>query len=189
MLSCSRRDSVAIVDAPRSRRITLPPSGSGSPAGAIGPPLAEIDDLLQALVRVGQLAFVNQQTRFDLAVPHLVLNLIERHHDVLDTPDRRDAAPETRSSTRRGPRREPLPATSGRCCFETTIGTVAIAHAGAMGQQQVAIGQVRVGMKRDRRDLVVPLERRRGSTSRYPPGRARSRTPATAPARSRGRRT
>ena len=36
------------------------------PAGAIGPPLAEIDDLLQPLVRVRQLSFVNQQTGRDL---------------------------------------------------------------------------------------------------------------------------
>ena len=37
---------------------------------------------------------------------------------------------------------------------------VVVAHAGAVRQQDVLVGQVRVGVERDRRDLVLALERR-----------------------------
>src|SRR4029453_14037594 len=51
---------------------------------AIGPPLAEIHDLLEALVGVGQLTLMNQEPGTELASADALLNLIERHDDVLD---------------------------------------------------------------------------------------------------------
>ena len=62
----------------------LPPSGSGRPAGALRPPLAEVDDLLQPLVLIRQLPFVDQQAGLGLAVEHGLLNLVERDDDVLE---------------------------------------------------------------------------------------------------------
>ena len=47
-------------------------------AGALEPPLAEVDDLVQALGRVGQLSLVNQQPGIDATVLDRVLDLVER---------------------------------------------------------------------------------------------------------------
>ena len=64
--------------------MTLPPSGSGRPPVRSRPPLAEVDQSCAAFVLVGELPFVNQQAGLDLAVAHGLLDLVERHHDVLD---------------------------------------------------------------------------------------------------------
>ena len=105
MLSCSRRETFRITSGPRSRRITLPPSGKRQPARALVPPLAEVHDLLQAFVLVRQLPFVNQQARRHLAVPNRILDAIERHDDVVDVGIDRCAASETPSSARPESRR------------------------------------------------------------------------------------
>ena len=73
------RDTCSSTSGPRSRRMTLPPRGSGKPAGPLEPPFAQIDDLVQAVGRVGELPFVNQQPRVHAAFEHGAIDLIERH--------------------------------------------------------------------------------------------------------------
>ena len=43
------------------------------------PPLAQVDDPMQTRLRIGQLAFVNDQSRFVLALEHLRDDLVEGH--------------------------------------------------------------------------------------------------------------
>jgi hypothetical protein len=62
----------------------VPAERQRQPAGPIRPPLAEVHDLLQPFVRVGELTLVNQQSSRDGTFPNLVLDLIERHDDVVD---------------------------------------------------------------------------------------------------------
>src|SRR5439155_1803826 len=107
-------------------------------AGPRVPPLAEIDDFPQTLVRVRQLALMNQQARRHLAGMDLVLNLIERHDDMPD-----GWIEETECQERGGQ----LTGYRNRDALERrrTIAprdhhrTVALAHAGAVRQQHVAI--------------------------------------------------
>ena len=137
----------------------LPPSGSGRPAGALRPPLAQVDDLPQAVVGVRELPFVDQQAGVGLALQHEVLDLIERHDDVFEVglvePQRRYAVVSVpgiaivRPLTPRS--RRPVACDDDRA--------VVVAHAGAVRQQRVLVGEVRVGVKRDRGDLVLAVER------------------------------
>ena len=83
MLSCSRRDSREISSGPEVAANDVAAERQRQAVGALGPPLAEVDELPQALLLVGELAFVNQQPRLDLAVAHGLEDLVKRHHDVL----------------------------------------------------------------------------------------------------------
>src|SRR3982751_3744988 len=47
-------------------------------AGFLQPPCAHVGDEVKAFVLVGELAFVDQQTRIDIAALHRLLDLIER---------------------------------------------------------------------------------------------------------------
>ncbi len=121
--------------------------GQGQAAGSIRPPFSEIDDLLQALLGIGELSLVDQQAGSNPSSEDLVLNPIERDHDVLH---RRI------EEAQRQKRRRHFTGDRNANSFERrrTIvprnddGTVAIAHAGAVRQQEVAIGQMRVRVKR-----------------------------------------
>ena len=53
-------------------------------AGALGPPLAEVHDLPESLVGVGQLPFVDQQTGIRLPVENRLLDFVERNDDVFE---------------------------------------------------------------------------------------------------------
>ena len=75
-----RRDPVAAQVAPDH----VPPQGKRQAARTVGPPFAEINDLAQSLVCVGQLSFVNQKARRGRARVHTFLYLIEGHDRVLD---------------------------------------------------------------------------------------------------------
>jgi hypothetical protein len=83
----------AVVEHPRDLRdhlgAEIPPDHIAAErqwqsAGALGPPFAQIDDLLQALVLIRELALVNEQPGGDLAFTDRVLNAIERHDHVGD---------------------------------------------------------------------------------------------------------
>ena len=50
------------------------------------PPLAKIDNLLKTRMRIGQLSFVNDQTRIGAPVFHGVENLIELNDNVFEIP-------------------------------------------------------------------------------------------------------
>ena len=158
MLSWSSRDRVAIVCGAEIAADDVAAERQRQPAGAVRPPLAEIDDLLQALFGVRHLSFVDQQARRELAGVHPLLNLVERHDDVLD---RRVEQPQ-RQKCRRQFARAPRPARpssdDGPSCLRDDHRAVAVAHARAVRQQHVAIGQMRVGVERDRRDLVLAVE-------------------------------
>ena len=58
------------IAAERQRQATRP----------VEPPFAEVNDLLESLRSVGELAFVDQQPCVDDPVHHRLLNLIEGNH-------------------------------------------------------------------------------------------------------------
>ena len=59
--------TVGINCGPSSRRIALPPSGSGK-TSHLQPPLAEINNAVQSRFVVGQLAFMNDQSSLVFAL-------------------------------------------------------------------------------------------------------------------------
>ena len=65
---------------PRSLRTTLPPSGRGSPVCVV-PPLAEVDDLVQAALAVIELPLVDDQAGLDPSLGDGREDLVERHDD------------------------------------------------------------------------------------------------------------
>ena len=74
-----------------SLRMTLPPSGSGRPVVAL-PPLAEIEHQLEAIARVGELPFVNDEADIGRARLDRVENFVERHDDVFEVAREKAAA-------------------------------------------------------------------------------------------------
>ena len=78
MLSRRSRAISPMVSSPRSLRTTLPPSGSGQ-AGLAHPPLAEVDDLVEALVLVEELPLVDDQADVDLPLGDGREDLVEGH--------------------------------------------------------------------------------------------------------------
>ncbi len=136
----------------------LPPSGQRQAGGPLRPPLAEVDDLLQALVLIRQLPFVNEQPGFRLAVEDGLLNLVERNYDELEVGL---VEPQRQVGGRQRPRNRNAPPLDGRrsAGLRDDDRAVVVAHAGAMRQQRVLVGQVRVGMKGHGRDFVRAVER------------------------------
>ena len=87
--------------APRSRRATLTPSGSGSPVSS-SHHSPRSSDLLQPSAAVGQLALVDEQPRVGAAGLHLVDDLVERHLAVAEARRGTAAGRGTPSSARPG---------------------------------------------------------------------------------------
>ena len=162
---------------PRSRRTTLPPSGSGRPVSRM-PPGAEILPEVEPGVGVGELPFMDQQAR-PRRRPRstAVLDLVERHDHRVDVrlvelerqvgggeePRDGDLAPAERRARvgrRRLARHQPR--------------AVAVAHRGAGRQQGVPVRQVGVGVDRDRRDLELAAPGALVEASRYRSARGRS---------------
>ena len=129
------------------------------PAGVVGPPLPEVDDLLQPFLGIRQLPFVNQQPHVGLALEHSLLNLVERDDHILEVglvePQRQVGGGQRPRNGHAGAAdlaRSTLAAHDQR--------TVAITHAGAVRQQRVLVGEMGERMKRHRRHFIAPLERR-----------------------------
>ena len=85
MLSCSIFDTVANHLRAEIAADDVAAERQRQPAGALGPPLAEVDDLPQAVVLVRELPLVDQQPRVRLAVENRLLNLVERHDHELES--------------------------------------------------------------------------------------------------------
>ena len=127
-------------------------------AGPLRPPLAEVDDLLQALVLIRQLPFVDEQPGLGLAIEDGLLNLVERNHDVLEVGL---VEPQRQVRGRQRPRNRDAAPLDGRrsAGLRDDDRAVVVAHAGAVRQQRVLVGEVRVGVKRDGGDFVRAVER------------------------------
>src|SRR5262245_2758831 len=127
------------------------------PARALVPPLAEIDDLAQAVLGVRQLPFVDEQARVGLAVGDEPLDLIERHDDVLEiglVESQREIGGRQRAGNR-----NPLSLhLRGAVLAGHDDRAVVVAHARAVRQQRVLVRKVRVGVERHRGDLVLAVE-------------------------------
>ena len=136
----------------------LPPSGSGRPPVRC-PPLAEVDDLLQALVLIRQLPLVDEEPGFGLAVEHGLLNLIEWNDNVLKV-----RFIEAQRQIRRRQRTRDGDAASFDSCRPPGLGddnrAVVVAHAGAVRQERVLVSEVSVSVKRHGGDFVLAFERR-----------------------------
>ncbi len=124
----------------------------------VRPPLAEVDNLLQALVLIRQLPLVDEQPRLCLAIEDGLLDLVERDNDVLEVglvqPQR-----EIRGCQR--PRNRDAAALDGRRAagLRDDDRAVVVAHACAMGQERVLVREMRVGVKRHGGDFVRAVER------------------------------
>ena len=157
-------------------------------AGAIRPPLAEVDELAQPFLLVGELPFVNQQAGLDLAVAHGLEDLVERHHDVFDVglvqPQREKRGRQRARESRRVRHR----ATSGRPCARRPSGR----SCRPCWRRAAAGCTCRSGGRRrgtrPRRSRTC-RRTRRGSASRCRRARGRSRGRRSAPCRWPGRRT
>ena len=96
-----------------------------------------------------------------VAVAHRLLDLVERHDHVVDgrlvelqrQKRRRQLAGHGDAHALRAT------APGGRVRARTTDRAVVVAHARAVRQERVAVGEVRVGMERHRGDLVRAFER------------------------------
>ena len=157
MLSRSRRDTRRIRAGPRSFRMTFPPSGRGNPVSAL-PPFPQVHDLVEALALVRDLAFVDDESCVHAVREHGIRDLVKGNHGLVET-----GTPEIqRQHGRRESAGDGDPFSAERLGRERRPrhdhGTVAIAHAGAVRQQCIAIGQVRVGVERNGSHLVLAPE-------------------------------
>ena len=134
------------------------------PARALGPPFAHIDNLLQPFILIRELPLVNQQAGADLPSAYGVLNTAERHHDVVDV---RAIDPQREKRRRQRPRDGDRDALHGRGAVGSSDDdrAVVVSHTGTMREQQIGVRQVRVGVERDRADLVLSIER--GTVQRF----------------------
>ena len=177
MLSCSSFETFAIISRPEIAADDVAAERQRQAAGPLGPPLAEIDDLLQPFVLVGQLPLVDQQARVRLAVEDRLLNLVERDDDVFEV-RLVDAQRQVRGRERAREWRSACPSpASDRPARGDDDRAVLVAHARAVRQQRVLVDEVRVGVKGHGRDLVACPRTPPGSASRCPraPGRRRCR--------------
>ena len=124
------------------------------------PPLAEVDDLVQAVRPVGQLALVDEQPGLGAARRDLVDDLVERHLAVAELPPRQSRStrnavvirPGTAISISRSSlRADRLARDDDR--------PVARAHARPVREEHVLVLDERVRVERDRGHLEPALER------------------------------
>ena len=83
MLSRSALEMILCFSAPSERRMALPPSGSTRPVVSL-PPDAQVENLVQAAGRVGELALVNDQPRVVGSRQNRGNDLVEGHRLGLD---------------------------------------------------------------------------------------------------------
>ena len=137
----------------------LPPSGSGRPPVRSDHHSPRSTIFFRPSSCVRQLPFVDQQPRLRLAVENRLADFVERHDDVLEV-RLVDAQRQVGGGQRAGdgdPRALDLRRT---ILARHDDRTVLVAHARAVRQQRVLVDEMRVGVKRHRRHLVAPLERR-----------------------------
>ncbi len=161
-----------------SLRRTLPPSGRGRPVSRFHhSPRSTI--LRKPALRVGELAFVNDEAAVGAAGLHGVENSIERHDDVLEVVAQEKAqARERRSSSRPGSRSFSASGTIHRRRPDSVRRDhhrpVAVAHARAAGEQGVAVADVGVGVDGNGGDVQFAARGRVRSRSGCPPADARN---------------
>src|SRR6185503_2311809 len=117
------------------------------------PPLAEVDDLLQALALIGELALVDQQARIGAAGENLLADLVERDGAVAEVAE---TEPQDEERGRELARYQDLDVAQvgGRqLLLRDDDRAVARAHRGAVRQQDVALLHERVRGERDGGDL------------------------------------
>ena len=123
-------------------------------AGDLQPPLAQIHDALQAGFRIGQLAFVNDQSGFVFAFHDLRNDLVERHDFGLDS-RREKPQREIRGGESSGDRDLlALDFALGKSLRGHNHGAVAIADAAAARQQSIVVLNIGIGVERDGGDVV-----------------------------------
>ena len=156
--SRDRRGSVS--PSSRSRRTALAPSGRGSPPVRSSHHSPEVEHRPQPLARVGELALVDHQAGVDLAGLDDVEDAVEGGDQRVVDPADGELQLQEGAGQPAGDR-DPEARQRGR--VEVAAGhddrPVALAHRGPVGQQAVAIREVRVGVDGQRRDLEAALAR------------------------------
>jgi len=128
-------------------------------AGFRRPPLAQVDDAVQSGIAVGQLAFVNDETRIRVARSDVLDDPVERHDFMLDIRTEQLQG-EERGCHRAGNGDSPARQIGGGKGFARHHPRpVALAHGCAVRQQRIAARQIGVCMNRHGGDFQLAGQR------------------------------
>ena len=127
-------------------------------AGLEQPPLAQVDDLLQALGLVRELALVDQQAGIGSAGLDLVEDLVERHRAIAELAHAHPQHEERGRQLARDGDLDIARVGEGHLLPRDHDRPVAGAHRGAVRQQHVALLHERIGGERDRGDLELAVD-------------------------------
>ena len=177
MLSVSSRQSRRLqLLGSRSRRMPLPPSGSGTPVSSFHQ-APRSTTALQAMLAVGELPLVDDHA--GVRPRRGTTSRIGRTARSRSRPPAARAEREVRPwSARRGSPPRPTRSARPSGCAGDHHRAVAVAEARSRGHQLVAVGEVGVGVEGQGGDLVRTLERRLVEGLDVPRARARCRSPS-----------
>ena len=123
-------------------------------AGLLVPPVAEVEELDEAVVGVGELAFVDDEAGVELAGEDGGDDLVEGDGDGLDLGSE-ELEGEVRRGEGAGDRDAGLPdVVEGELAGGDDHGAVALAHAAAAGHDGVVVLEIGVGVEGDGGDVV-----------------------------------
>ena len=156
MLSRSALVVIRMVSSPRDAANGVAAEGQRQ-AGLLAPPLAEVERFDQAVVAVGELAFVDDEAGVELARDDRGNDLVEGDGDGLDLGGE-ELEREEGGGQRAGHRDARLLDVGEReLARRDHHGAVALAHGAAAGHQGVGLLHVRIGVEGDGGDIVEGL--------------------------------
>ncbi len=123
----------------------------------VAPPFTQIEDLVEFMARIRELPFVDEQARVGFASDDVLHDLVEGHDAVLEITHRQAGSQKRRGSQPRNRNDGVVEILDAHRLAGHEERPVAIPHAGAVREQDVAIVQVRVGVHRKRRDLELAV--------------------------------
>src|SRR5688572_22088043 len=126
--------------------------------GLLQPPRSHIGDQVQALVLVGELALVDQQTGVDVARVYGLFDLVERDDDG-DEVGLVEPESEICASHHSG-NSDALPGDVGAShgVLRHEHGAVAVTHGSSVREQRVSIGEIGIRVDRDRRHVELTAQ-------------------------------
>ncbi len=158
MLFFSRVAISPIAFAPRSLRMTFATQRQRQ-SGLFEPPHAEIDNQLEALLLIRELTFVDDQPCIEFACLNSIKDLIKGHHHRFEVAGHVQLERKRRRRQCAGNRDPFADQIVGRVLLARNHHrTISVTHAGTRWQQRVLVGQLRISMDADGRDLKFALQ-------------------------------